>query len=243
MQLFGITDRGCVRAENQDSYRFTQAEDLSWSVAVLCDGMGGVHGGRTASELAVSLFIQAAVEELEAGTEDSLPALVRSAADAANKAVYERSLSDPACGGMGTTLVAVVIRNGEAAIANIGDSRSYWLRNGRIRQVTRDHSLVRDLLDRGVITEAEALNHPRRNIITRAVGLENKVKCDVFLPQLQEEDQLILCSDGLSNMLSQAEILETVLRYETLEEAGEALLEQALERGAPDNVTIVLMNC
>ena len=85
MQLFGITDRGCVRAENQDSYRFTQAEDLSWSVAVLCDGMGGVHGGRTASELAVSLFIQAAVEELEADTEDSLPALVRFAADAANR--------------------------------------------------------------------------------------------------------------------------------------------------------------
>ena len=242
MQIFGITDRGCVRTENQDSFRFLQADDLSWSVAVLCDGMGGVHGGQVASQLAAELFMDTAAQKLRDGDADALPVLLRESAAAANEGVFKRSLADPACSGMGTTLVAVITRSGETAIANIGDSRCYWLRDGRIRQVTRDHSLVRDLVERGVITEAEAQNHPRKNIITRAVGLDSKVKCDVFLPQLQKEDQLLLCSDGLSNMVSQGEILDIILCHESLEDACNALLSRALECGAPDNVTIVLMN-
>lgn len=244
MQLFGITDRGRVRDENQDSYRFVQAEDGSWAVAVLCDGMGGVYGGKIASELAADTFLEQAKNSLQMESESGdLITLIRNAAAAANRSVYERSLSDASCIGMGTTLVAAIIRRGEAAVANIGDSRCYWVRNGRIRQITRDHSLVRDLLDRGVITETEALNHPRKNIITRAVGLDTKVKCDVFLPQLQEGDQLILCSDGLSNMVHQSEILDAMLCYEDPADIVETLLELALDRGAPDNVSIVLIRC
>lgn len=242
MQLFGITDRGCVRTENQDSYRFMQAEDNTWAVAVLCDGMGGVHGGRVASELAADRFLETSVNLLQSNTSAELADLIRDAANAANIDVYERSISDSACSGMGTTLVAFVIRNGDAAIANIGDSRCYWIRDGRIRQVTRDHSLVRTLVDRGVISESEARNHPRKNIITRAVGLDSTVKCDVFLPQLQDGDQFLLCSDGLSNLLHSSEILSCVMEAETPENALNTLLDDALERGAPDNVTIVLMN-
>ena len=243
MRLFGITDQGCVRSENQDSYCFVQAEDESWAVAVLCDGMGGVHGGRIASELAAETFVDEAIYKLQEGSCDDLTVLIREAASVANLRVYEHSLADSDCSGMGTTLVAVVIRGYEAAVANIGDSRCYWIRNGRIRQVTRDHSLVRNLVDRGVITEAEALNHPRKNIITRAVGLEKSVKCDVFLPQLQAEDRLLLCSDGLSNLIHQAEILEITQSTDTQEDAVHSLLDEALERGAPDNVTIVMMDC
>lgn len=242
MQLFGVTDRGCVRTENQDSYRFTQAEDLSWAVAVLCDGMGGVHGGRMASELAADCFLETAVRALQQEEDAELAELIREAAYAANTCVYERSLAEPACAGMGTTLVAVIFRNGEAAVANVGDSRCYWIRDSRIRQVTRDHSLVRNLVDRGMITESEARNHPRKNIITRAVGLDKSVKCDVFLPQLEETDRFLLCSDGLSNLLRSSEILSGVVDSETPEDAVEILLDQALERGAPDNVTIVLMS-
>ena len=242
MRFFGITDKGCVRSENQDSYCYVQAEDDSWSVAVLCDGMGGVHGGQVASEIAAETFVDEAVYRLQEGSCDDLAVLVREAASAANLRVFEHGQNNPDCAGMGTTLVAIVIRGYDTAVANIGDSRCYWIRNGRIRQVTRDHSLVRNLVDRGVITETEARNHPRKNIITRAVGLDKKVKCDVFLPQLQQEDMLLLCSDGLSNLVQQSEMVTIVLQSETLEDAAHTLLDEALNRGAPDNVTIVMMD-
>lgn len=241
MQVFGITDRGCVRAENQDNFRVLLAEDGSWAVLVLCDGMGGAHGGQTASTIATETFLTEAKELLAGSDSLDLPALVRRAASMANLGVYERGITDPECSGMGTTLVAVVCRGEETAVANIGDSRCYWYRSGRIRQITRDHSLVRDMIERGVITEKEARTHPRKNIITRAVGLEETVKCDVFLPEMQEGDVLLLCSDGLSNMVQATEICDTITELSVGEECCAELLELALERGAPDNVTVVLL--
>lgn len=240
MKAYGITDRGKIRIENQDAFRLKLPEGGNTAILVLCDGMGGAHGGSTASTMASEAFLSQAEHTLETEEEANLTSTIREAAAIANLCVYERSCTDKACRGMGTTLVAAIVRGDEAVVANIGDSRCYWFRNGKVRQVTKDHSLVRDLVDRGVITAEEARTHPRKNIITRAVGLDKKVKCDVYLPELQENDLLLFCSDGLSNMVSPAEMLETLNEHPDLEEACQQLLALALDRGAPDNVTIVL---
>jgi len=240
MIAYGITDRGKVRTENQDSFRFRLPDGSDSAILVLCDGMGGAHAGRTASTLAAEAFLHRAESVLASEDEVELVSSIRTAAAAANQRVYEYSLKDPDCEGMGTTLVAAIIRSGEAVVANIGDSRCYWQRGDRIRPVTRDHSLVQDMLEQGVISPEEAQHHPQRNIITRAVGLDERVKCDVFIPKLQEGDILLFCSDGLSNMVRQEEIRRELADMTETEETCRRLLDLALERGAPDNVTVLI---
>ena len=165
MNAFGITDKGKVRSANQDAYRLSLSPDGEYVLAALCDGMGGVHGGEIASAVAADSFMQYAEDMLRREPKSDAAQILREAAAYANLKVYDRAFRDESCRGMGTTLVAALVRPEDAAVVNIGDSRCYWLADGQLQQVTRDHSLVQSMVDRGLITEDEARSHPRKNVI------------------------------------------------------------------------------
>ncbi len=234
MNVWGITHRGAVRGQNQDNFTAQELPD-GRIVALVCDGMGGARAGNVASSMAVELFME---EFRSAGGEDRERML--RAADRANREIYRRSLQDPECAGMGTTLVGALAGEEEAVVLNEGDSRAYYVSGGTITRVTRDHSLVEDLVERGELTREEARSHPHKNLITRALGAEPDLMADSFRQPVGPGDALLLCSDGLSNVVTEQELLEQVGREEP-EKCCERLLQMALDRGAPDNVTAVLI--
>ena len=166
---------------------------------------------------------------------------MRQAAALANREVFQRSLQDQDCTGMGTTLVAALAGEGGAVILNEGDSRAYHISQSGISLVTRDHSLVADLVERGELTREEAKNHPNRNLITRALGADPGLMADCFRQPMAPGDYLLLCSDGLSNVVEEQEMLYEVIHGEGDESCCQRLLDIALNRGAPDNVTAVLI--
>ena len=242
MKVCGMTDVGRHRRDNQDSYAFREL-DGGWALLVVCDGMGGAQAGSVASSVAVEAFT-AAVEEALAGGVPEDPALrertLAAACREANGAVYRLSRERREYEGMGTTLVAALALPGAVCMANIGDSRGYVLENDSIRQVTVDHSLVQLLVERGEITPAEARVHPQKNLITRALGVDSHVECDVTRLEPGTGSRLLLCSDGLTNVLEDGTVLELSRREAEIEPLCRALVELTLERGAPDNVTAVL---
>ena len=240
MNAFGITDKGKVRSANQDAYRLSLSPDGEYVLAALCDGMGGVHGGEIASAAADS-FMQYAEDMLRREPKSDAAQVLREAAAYANLKVYDRAFRDESCRGMGTTLVAALVRPEDAAVVNIGDSRCYWLADGQLQQVTRDHSLVQSMVDRGLITEDEARSHPRKNVIMRAVGLERTIRSDIFRLDIRPGDALLLCSDGLSNLVDAGEMESLLLASSDDDAVCRELLRMALDRGAPDNVTLALV--
>ena len=241
MIAFGITDKGIVRPQNEDSFRLLLAPDGRSGVAVLCDGMGGEQSGEIASALAADAFVSYAEEGLRLSPDSDCAQIARESVSYANLQVYDRAMRDRSCRGMGTTLVGVVWREEDIAVVNVGDSRCYWFADGYIQQVTRDHSFVQELIDNGTITPGEARSHPHRNLITRALGLERQMRSDIFRLDTAEGDKLLLCSDGLSNVVGEEELLSLTNAASSLENAAEVLLALALERGAPDNVTVLLL--
>ncbi len=242
MNIFGMTDVGLVRKNNQDSYAIRILDD-SLAIAVVCDGMGGAQAGNIASAVAVESFTAA----IEAACKDGVPPdsgrkqeLLRTACNTANAHIYERSKSNPEYEGMGTTLVAALILSHEIYVVNVGDSRCYILSDGQLRQITLDHSLVQALVDHGDITPEEARTHPNKHLITRAMGIDDQVKSDVFCIQRQAGDVLLLCSDGLSNVVDD-DLLQTELaKPDAPENVAKELMRLAMEQGAPDNVTVIL---
>ena len=237
MQVWGVTDRGAVRQQNQDAYAAKVLED-GRVIALVCDGMGGARAGNVASTMAVELFME---EFLKAGQEGSAEERMGHAASAANQAVFQRSIHDEACTGMGTTLVAALAGEREAVILNEGDSRAYHINSEGIVLITRDHSLVEDLVERGELTREQARTHPHKNLITRALGAEPLLMADCFRQPLVPGHYLLLCSDGLSNVVNEQEMRYEVIHGGGEEECCHRLLEIALSRGAPDNVTVVLV--
>jgi len=240
MRLWGITDRGSVRKENQDTFRLCTM-DQERGFGVVCDGMGGARAGNVASGQAAEIFAQELQMKLPDVEMKDLSDLLAGVTERANKTVYEHSLADEECRGMGTTAVVAVVLNEGVAVLNVGDSRCYQVDDQAIVQVTRDHSLVNDLVLRGDLTPEEARHHPARNLITRALGVEETVKPDVYLLQRKEGSYLLLCSDGLSNTVTDPEIQYEVIHGGEPEDCCQRLLDIALMRGAPDNVTAVLV--
>lgn len=241
MKSFGITDKGKVRKENQDSYIIENCDRRNSVVIAICDGMGGAKAGDLASQLACKAFVSGVYEALispKAFTENQEKILKASCADA-NGVVYEYSGFDPNYNGMGTTLVGGIITKRRAHLVNIGDSRAYQLSRDGIYQITRDHSYVNDLIALGAITPEEALHHPKKNIITRALGVDNSVEADYYIADLGKGDCILLCSDGLSNMVSDEEIYTAYKTNKKPEYICRSLMSMALERGARDNVSVV----
>ena len=240
MNIWGITDVGAVRHQNQDSYHIELlAEDMA--LGIVCDGMGGAKAGNVASQLAVETFLQTAKAQPPEQWRNEPEALLHFAAEQANGAVHFRANVDADCRGMGTTMVAALVVGDRAYILNIGDSRCYLVRPEGITKVTRDHSVVEDLVARGQITPEQARQHPQKNLITRALGAESRLRADLFRQPMEPGDALLLCSDGLSNMVSDQELLYEVLHGGPAEDCCRRLLDIALSRGAPDNVTAVLL--
>ncbi len=241
MNAFGITDKGKVRSINQDTFDLHVDRERERAVLALCDGMGGEKAGEIASNMACSRFMSHVLEAFAADIVPLSVDIARESAAWANLSVYDRAYSDDSCSGMGTTLVAAVINGMDAAVVNIGDSRCYWLADNQLQQITRDHSWVQEQVDRGAISPDEARSHPRKNLITRAVGLQRRIRSDIFRIDLREGDRLLLCSDGLSNLLSEAEIAALLSREESMEDICLRFLNLALQRGAPDNVTVLIL--
>lgn len=242
MKVYGLTDRGMVRSENQDCFRSDLRGDGELLTLVLCDGMGGALAGSVASALAADTFLYHAANSLdESSTADDMHKILRDAINYANIKVYDRAFADFSCMGMGSTLVGLLVNSKRACIANVGDSRAYLVTKRKAQQITNDHSLVAELVEQKKITRSEARNHPQKNIITRAVGVEASVSADLFDVKLGAEARLLLCSDGLTNVVTDEEIRLVCANNDDIERACSTLLDLAIKRGAPDNVTSVLV--
>ena len=242
MQSWGLTDKGCVRKMNQDAYEIRQL-DRNTLLCVVCDGMGGAKSGNIASSLAVDVFSQEIQRTWAPNMEwDKADLIMKSAVKLPNFTVFDQARQFEEFDGMGTTLVAAFIRGRQVSFVNVGDSRAYIINQKGIIQVTRDHSVVQLMVDRGELTSEMAKNYPGKNLITRAVGTESMVSCDVFRRELSKGDYLLLCSDGLSNMMDDQEILFEVVHGVNKERCCKRLLDIAMSRGCPDNVTCVLVS-
>lgn len=241
----GLTDVGQRREQNQDALLI----DEPLGLFIVADGMGGHAGGGTASRIAVDTIrktiLQAREEEPTMfgsgaeGEENPLPDVLGHAVEQACAAIFEAAQDDRDLAGMGTTVTAVLVDGNSAFVAHVGDSRAYLLRSGHIYQVTQDHSLVAEQLRSGAITEEDARNSRYKNIITRSVGFEREVLVDLMGLELEAGDAIVACSDGLSNLVEDQEILALV--EEEGNEAVERLVDLANERGGDDNVTVAMI--
>lgn len=241
MQYWGITDPGCVRPQNQDVFRMEQLDKNSL-LCVVCDGMGGAKSGNVASSLAVDVFVEEVRSNWSSAMEPgAVDQLLQSAVKLANFTVYDQGQQFEEFNGMGTTLVAALICGHEVTLVNVGDSRAYGINAHGIHRITVDHSVVELMVQRGELTPEAARTYPGKNYITRAVGPEAVVECDLYHVDAEEGDCLLLCSDGLSNMIDDQEILFEVVHGVNKEYCCQRLLDIAKNRGAPDNVTGVLV--
>ena len=244
MKGFGLSDRGNFRKDNQDSFIIERCEPGACLIVALCDGMGGAKAGGLASSLSNKAFVGHIYAKLTSRKKRSplYRSILQDACAEANSVSYEYSQIDEAYNGMGTTIVGGVIKDdGSGYIINVGDSRAYHIsrRSSSIYQITRDHSLVEELVEFGAITKEQAKVHPQRNVITRALGSEAEVESDYYEFTLMSGDILLLCSDGLSNTVTDLEMLDYAKEYQEPELICRALMSKALNRDARDNVTVV----
>lgn len=233
MRVVGKSDVGMVRNENQDAFWLEQL-DKQASIAVVCDGMGGVHGGQEASKLAVSSL---KVSFAHHKPNEKINNLFDSAIKQCNQIVYNEAQKSEELSGMGTTLVLALVKESRAYIGNVGDSRAYHITNGSISQVTKDHSAVQELVDSGHITERQAKIHPNKNVITRAIGIDNEIDYDYFELSVSSGDIILLCSDGLSNYVDENEIQFEASGGE-FDDLAIRLINLANSRGGTDNITV-----
>lgn len=237
MQIFSKTDRGRVRTDNQDAYFAGKITDDA-VFAVVCDGMGGANAGNVASELAVRHISEYVIRSYRDGMDmTDTEKTLKNAIVSANISLYDKAVNNAELAGMGTTTVAAFVKDGAAVIAHVGDSRIYLV-NEEIKQLTRDHSVVQSLIESGKITPEDAKVHPRKNVITRALGAEEDVAVDSDCLNLSNGDTLLLCSDGLTNFLDDKDIL-TVFQNNDISAVAERLVEEANKNGGGDNITVV----
>lgn len=240
-EFFCLTDSGRARDNNEDSV----AVDERAALAVLADGMGGYNAGEIASSMATSFIKSELGRWLTEAASNASDTDVRRAMDIcvdnANRAIYNAANSNPHYAGMGTTLVVAVFREGRLLMGHIGDSRGYRLRAGHLTQITRDHSLLQEQIDAGLITPEQAAFSANKNLVTRAVGVEDTVLLETHLHDVHPGDLYLLCSDGLSDMVPDAEIEAILDRTTELAEAGNRLVAAANEAGGRDNIAVVLV--
>lgn len=233
--IHGLTDVGQKRELNEDSFAFEKLK--KGYVMIVSDGMGGHNAGEVASAIAVDKIREfCSKQDMFSNPE----LMLRKAVSYANEAIYETSMKNAEMYGMGATLVVALGYGKNVYIANVGDSRAYLVNKESIAQITKDHSYVYELVKTGLITPEEAKTHPRRNEILKALGIAPEVYPDIFPIEIQRTDKLLLCTDGLTEVVSDQEIFETVNRL-SRQAACETLVRMANQNGGPDNITVVLM--
>ena len=239
MQCWGLSDKGNVRSENQDTY-VIRSFGRDRTLLLVCDGMGGAKAGNVASMLAAECFVQTVTQQYRAAkTEEAITAMLHQALADANRVVFEKS-GEEEFHGMGTTLVAAYAYRNTAYLLNVGDSRAYLCKEEGITKITTDHSIVELMVQRGELSSEEAKTYPGCNLITRAVGTEETVEGDLYVQPMEKGSCLLLCSDGLSGEMADQEILFEVLHGGAHGDCCQRLLNVAKNRGAPDNVTVIL---
>lgn len=240
MKIYSKTDVGKRRTANQDAYYVGQF-DNGTVVAVVCDGMGGAKGGNIASEKAVAVISDYIVKSYSPKmSSTAVENLLRAAVETANTEVYELAKTNSDYEGMGTTVVAVLVIDNLAHIVHVGDSRAYLIGANEIEQLTTDHSIVQAMVSSGEISEDEAKQHPKKNIITRAVGTERQIQSDYNIVLKPENATLLICTDGLSNMVDEQNIFSAV-RNTPEENCIDTLVDMANSAGGSDNITAVLV--
>lgn len=238
LNIGAMSHVGRVRDVNEDSYCIVEG---NYNLFIVADGMGGHNAGEVASYLAVDAIKNHISKYISVNMEDQLvKGIIYEAFNKANETIYAHARENISCDGMGTTTTLALIIDSNLYIGHVGDSRVYLIKNGKIQQITSDHSLVAELVRSGNITEAEAKKHPRKNIITRALGTEENIKVDIFTTSFSPLDILILCTDGLSNFVDKYEIEKVALEIKDSNEVCERLIYMANKRGGYDNITVLV---
>jgi len=240
LNITAKTDIGLVRNHNQDAYATGElSQSMVW--AVVCDGMGGPSGGGIASEIAVQTVSNGMNQLLHSeSTEEELRRAISEVIISSNERIFEMSESNAMLKGMGTTLVLCILIDSTLTVAHVGDSRAYIIRGNEIIRLTNDHSLVQNLVERGEISEDEASKHPQKNIITRALGVTSEVEFDISTNEIVPNDLILLCTDGLTNLCDDNEILQTVTQTD-FNLLPETLINLANKHGGMDNTTVLII--
>ena len=240
MRTLGASHAGRVRANNQDAFVSGVLTEKA-AFVVVCDGMGGANGGNIASGIAVRCIADRLIDGYrDSADRETIRALMTEAIADANTEIYETSLESPDLRGMGTTAVAAVVTDDTAYIMHVGDSRAYWITHSSIRQVTRDHSVVQEMVEQGTITQEESRTHPQKHFLTRALGVERDMDGEFATVALTEPGTLLVCTDGLTNMVTD-ETIQSLVRTFPFEEISNKLINTANLAGGSDNITVVVV--
>lgn len=243
MKAFAVCDKGKTRATNEDTFAINYCCDYQYAVLIVCDGMGGANAGNIASKFACETFLTSIQNDL---LPDMQPETVYNAMEKAikkaNDCVYQLSVKQKEFQGMGTTLVAAICCSEYQIIVNVGDSRAYKITPKYIAKITSDHSYLEEMVRRGKMTPKEAEEHPAKNLITRAVGVDPFVEADYYILSLKDQDKLLLCSDGLTGLVKDEQIFQIIQTEDDLEKACEILKDTALNYGGHDNITALLFS-
>lgn len=240
MKVYGLTDNGLSREYNQDSLFVSKIDELP--LFIVADGMGGHNAGEIASGIAVETIKKKFIEVRETlHSKEKIVDTIKEAVLEANQKIYLKGLTTPECSGMGTTLTMSYIFHNKIYIGHIGDSRAYYISDRGIKQITEDDSLVNELIKNGSITAEEATHHPQRNVITKALGTSIDIEVDIQSIKYKEGDVLIICSDGLSNMVKEDKIFDVIKSEEDIFLACESLVNIAKKNGGTDNITLIII--
>ena len=241
IKFAGKSDKGLLRKLNEDAFCIIGGDGGAPLLLAVADGMGGHLAGDIASQTAISVVRDSlAAEKLAADDIESVKTRLLGLVQTANDVIYEKARTEPDCFGMGTTLVLAVISGGVLTIAHIGDSCAYYLRDGNLNKITTDHTYVEELVKIGSLTREEAARHPKRNVITKAVGGVEKASADLYRVDLQQDDRVLLCTDGLNKMLGEKEIAGALTESGDPEAICEALVAKSNSMGGLDNVTVLV---
>lgn len=238
----GLTDIGKRRKDNQDNYYINVIHSDEQALCVVCDGMGGAKSGNVASDMTLTIFVSEVKKRILPKMSMSyMRAITNEAIKTANTYTYGKSLEDDLFAGMGSTIVSACVDKDDVCVMNVGDSRAYLINSQSITQISSDHSVAQEMLRRGELTPEEAKHHPSRNYITRAVGTERTINPQFYEVRPQKGDVLLLCTDGLSNMVDDSDLQAEVTSGRPLAECAQRLITLANERGGPDNITVTLL--
>jgi len=233
MQVVGISNIGLHRKKNEDSFLIDRERNLF----VVCDGMGGHKGGDTASQLAITVLNQ----NIDISDSSNIEAVLLKAVEAANHAIIKKGLQHEHLHNMGTTLTAAIIKGSLLTVAHVGDSGLFLLRNNTIQKITHDHTLAQKMLNEGLIKADEVKSNAYNHVLTRALGIDDQLHVDIFTQELFPQDLIIICSDGLTDLLTEEEILQLAMENEDLENLTQEMMNKALAKGGYDNITFILI--